>query len=207
MALQPGQVIENESFRIIREEMGPHRFNKMEEPVVVRVIHATADFDFSQIMRFSPDAVQAGIEALRKGCHIITDVRMVEVGISCRLLDRLGGSVLCLIADEAVRARAEREQSTRSTAAMRELAPQMDGAVIAIGNAPTALLEVIRLIREEAVRPALIIGVPVGFVSAVESKDELVTMDTAHITALGRKGGSTVAVAVLNALLHQAVER
>jgi precorrin-8X/cobalt-precorrin-8 methylmutase len=206
MPVNPGQVIENESFRIIREEMGPHSFGDLEEPVVVRVIHATADFDFAQNLRFHPDAVRVGIGALRKGCSTITDVRMVEIGISKRLVGRVGGEVLCRIDDRAVHARADRESTTRATAAMRELAPQMDGAIIAIGNAPTALLEVIRLVREDGIRPAVIIGVPVGFVSAVESKDELAALDTPYITALGRKGGSTVAVAVVNTLLRLAVE-
>lgn len=206
MSVNPGQVIENESFRIIREEMGPHSFGDLEEPVVVRVIHATADFDFAQNLRFHPDAVRVGIGALRKGCSIITDVRMVEIGISKRLVGRVGGEVLCRIDDRAVHARADREFTTRAVAAMRELAPQMDGAIIAIGNAPTALLEVIRLVREDGIRPAVVIGVPVGFVSAVESKDELAALDTPYITALGRKGGSTVAVAVVNTLLRLAVE-
>jgi precorrin-8X/cobalt-precorrin-8 methylmutase len=206
MSANPGQVIENESFRIIREEMGPHSFGDLEEPVVVRVIHATADFDFAQNLRFHPDAVRVGIGALRKGCSTITDVRMVEIGISKRLVGRVGGEVLCRIDDRAVHARADREFTTRAVAAMRELAPQMDGAVIAIGNAPTALLEVIRLVREDGIRPAVVIGVPVGFVSAVESKDELAALDTPYITALGRKGGSTVAVAVVNTLLRLAVE-
>jgi precorrin-8X/cobalt-precorrin-8 methylmutase len=206
MSANPGQVIENESFRIIREEMGPHSFGDLEEPVVVRVIHATADFDFAQNLRFHPDAVRVGIGALRKGCSTITDVRMVEIGISKRLVGRVGGEVLCRIDDRAVHARADREFTTRAVAAMRELAPQMDGAIIAIGNAPTALLEVIRLVGGDGIRPAVIIGVPVGFVSAVESKDELAKVDTPYITALGRKGGSTVAVAVVNTLLRLAVE-
>lgn len=204
MLTQPGQAIENESFRIIREEMGVHSFSKWEEPVVVRVIHATADFEFAQTLWFHPDAVRAGVEAFRAGCSIITDVRMVEVGISRRLLKPLGGKVLCAIADEAVRVRAKRENTTRAVAAMRELAPQMENAIIAIGNAPTALLEVMRLVREDGVRPAVIIGAPVGFVSAVESKDELSRLDLPHITALGRKGGSTVAVAIVNAMLRMA---
>ena len=204
MFVRPGQAIENESFGMIRQEMGPHSFSEGEEPVVVRVIHATADFEFAQTLWFHPAAIRASIEALKAGCSIITDVRMVEVGISKRLLTPLGGQVLCAIADEAVRARAEREDTTRAVAAMRELAPHMENAIIAIGNAPTALLEVMRLAREEGVRPATIIGVPVGFVSAVESKDELSTLDLPHITALGRKGGSTVAVAIVNALLRLA---
>ncbi len=201
-----GQQIETESFRIIREEMGSHDFSTGEEAVVVRVIHATADFDFAEIMRFHPEAITSGIEALRGGCTVISDVRMVQVGISARLLEKFGGTTQCVIGDPAIREIAERENITRSTASMRQLASEIDGGIVAIGNAPTALLEVMRLIREEGIRPALVIGVPVGFVSAVESKDELVTMDIPFITAIGRKGGSTVAVATINALLRLAAE-
>jgi precorrin-8X/cobalt-precorrin-8 methylmutase len=201
-----GKAIEDESFRIIREEMGLHSFGELEEPIVVRVIHATADFDFVRILRFSPGAVKAGVAALRAGCPIVSDVRMIAVGVSAWRLDKVGSAVHCAIGDESVHARAQQEGTTRAVAAMRELAPQIDGGIVAIGNAPTALLEVIRLTREESVRPALVIGVPVGFVSAVESKDALAALDTPHITALGRKGGSTVAVATLNALLRLALE-
>lgn len=201
-----GQVIENESFRIIREEMDPYSFSVLEEPVVVRVIHATADFDFQHIMRFSPDAVPAGITALREGGNIISDVNMIKAGVSARLLEPFGGEKLCVIAEEAVYERAQLDNTTRAIAAMRHLASRLDGSIIAIGNAPTALLEVMRLVREEGVRPALIVGVPVGFVSAVESKDELLTMNVPYITAVGRKGGSTVAVAIVNALLRLAQE-
>jgi precorrin-8X/cobalt-precorrin-8 methylmutase len=206
MTVQPGQDIENTSFGIIRKEMGPHTFSKLEEPVVVRVIHATADFDFVQNLHFHRDPVNTGIAALLQGCTIITDVSMVETGISKRLLERVNGKTLCLIRSKMVHARAKRENTTRAVAAMRELASQMDGSIIAIGNAPTALLEIIRLVREDGIRPAVIIGVPVGFVNAVESKDELVTLDTPTITSLGRKGGSTVAVAIVNAMLRIAVE-
>lgn len=203
--MKPGQTIENESFRIIREEMGTHSFDARAEAVVVRVIHATADFDFARTLRFHPDAVTSGVAALRTGCLVITDVHMVEAGISQSLLNHFNGQKICQVADGGAAQRADREKTTRSVAAMRQLAPRMDGAVIAIGNAPTALLEVIRLVREEGIRPALIVGVPVGFVSAVESKDELMTLDQPYITAQGRKGGSPVAAATINALLRMAV--
>jgi precorrin-8X/cobalt-precorrin-8 methylmutase len=206
MTVKPGQAIENESFRIIREEMGPHSFSAAEEAVAVRVIHATADFDFVDTLRFSPGAVAAGVDALRGGCAIVTDVHMIEAGVSARLLGRVGGAIHCAIDAPAVYARAEQESTTRAVAAMRELAPHIDGGIVAIGNAPTALYEVIRLMDEEAIRPALIVGVPVGFVSAVESKDALAGLDVPHITALGRKGGSTVAVAAINAMLRLALE-
>lgn len=204
-----GAAIESESFRIVREEMGPQDFDEETLAVVVRVVHATADFDFVETLRFHPQAVAAGVSALRAGADVISDVQMVQVGISERLLARLGGQTRCAITDEAVRDRADAEGTTRSVAAMRSLAPAMAGSIVAIGNAPTALLEVIRLVAEAGVRPALVVGMPVGFVSAVESKDALAerfhALDLPYITALGRKGGSTVAAATVNALLRLAL--
>lgn len=199
-----GQAIEEESFEIIRQEMGPHNLTAEQEIVAVRVIHATADFDFAEILDFHPAAVESALSALQAGCDVVTDVRMVEVGISRGYLHRLGGQVRCAISDPEVQRQADSAGTTRSTAAMRQLAPHIDGGIVAVGNAPTALLEVIRLIKEEGLRPALVIGVPVGFVSAVESKSELAAMDVPYITALGRKGGSTVAVSTVNALLRLA---
>ncbi len=201
-----GHEIEQESFRIIRAEMGRHPFTEEELAVVVRVIHATADFDFARIIRFHPGAIQAGITALRAGCPVVSDVRMVEVGISAQGLARLGGRAICDISHPEVMELARAEDQTRSTMTIRRNKEALHGGIVAIGNAPTALLEVIRLVREEGVRPALIVGVPVGFVSAVESKEELLALDTPFITALGRKGGSTVAVAIINALLRLALK-
>jgi precorrin-8X/cobalt-precorrin-8 methylmutase len=211
--MQPHQ-IEGESFRIIRDEMGEHTFTAQELAVVVRVIHATADFEFRDILRFHPNAVQrgagahairAGVDALWGGCTIVTDVRMVQVGISERLLTPFGGQIVCDIGHPAVRALAKERGLTRATLAMRRNRARIDGGIVAIGNAPTALLEVIRLVREEGVRPALIVGVPVGFVNAVESKAELTQLQAVpYITALGRKGGSSVAVSIVNALLRLA---
>jgi precorrin-8X/cobalt-precorrin-8 methylmutase len=201
-----GQEIEQESFRIIRAELGPHNFSEAELAIVVRVIHATADFDFVRIIRFHPQAVQAGLAALGQGCTIITDVHMVRVGIASRLLSRLKGQVVCDISHPSIIEQARLEQQTRAALAMRRNAAQIQGGIVAIGNAPTALLEVIRLVREENIRPALIVGVPVGFVNAVESKEALLSLDVPYLTAVGRKGGSTVAVASLNALLKLALE-
>jgi precorrin-8X/cobalt-precorrin-8 methylmutase len=152
-------------------------------------------------------AIQAGIDALRGGCTVVTDVRMVQVGISERLLAPLGGRVVCDISDPAVYDLAHELGVTRSRAAMRRNREHIDGGIVAIGNAPTALLEVIRLVREERVRPGLIIGVPVGFVNTVEAKEELLTLrEVPYITAVGRKGGSSVAVAIVNALLRLATD-
>ena len=196
--------IERESFRIIRAEMSQNSFSEEELAIVVRVIHATADFDFQDIMRFHPQAVESGLAAIRQGCTIVTDVRMVQVGITDSILAEFGGQTVCDIKHPSVYRQAQALGLTRSTMAMRQNADNIHGGIVAIGNAPTALLEVIRLVREEGVRPALIVGVPVGFVKAVESKDELLTLDVPYITAVGRKGGSTVAAATLNALLRLA---
>lgn len=198
--------IEVESFRIILSEMGCHDFNERQLPIVLRVIHATADFDFKETLWFSPGAADTGIKALREGADVITDVRMVEAGISKSFVQQLGGSLFTIInSHPALVHRAKVEGTTRSTMGMRLNKKRLNGAVIAIGNAPTALLELIRLVREEGVRPALVVGVPVGFVSAVESKDELVRLGVPAITALGRKGGTPVAVAIVNALLRLAL--
>ncbi len=198
--------IEAESFRIILSELGQHDFDANQLPVVLRVIHATADFDFKQTLRFSPGAVEAGIAALRDGCHVVTDVKMVAAGISQGFVRQLGGSVLAVIDSNPEIARlAKVHGTTRSTMGMRMNKDRLQGAVVAIGNAPTALLELIRLVQEEGVRPGLIVGAPVGFVSAVESKDALTRLDVPYITALGRKGGTPVAVAIVNALLRLAL--
>ncbi|RME78251.1 MAG: precorrin-8X methylmutase [Chloroflexi bacterium] len=199
--------IEQESFRIIRSEMEANGFSEAELAVVVRVIHATADFDFQRILRFHPRAIEAGIEAIRRGATIVTDVRMVQAGISQAILAEFGGQTVCDIAHPEVREQARAQGLTRSIVAMRRNAAHIDGGIVAIGNAPTALLEVVRLVREEGIRPALVVGMPVGFVKAAESKEELLTLDVPYITAVGRKGGSPVAAATVNALLRLARNR
>lgn len=198
--------IESESFRIIRSEIGVHPFSDAELSVAVRVIHATADFDFRAIIKFHPKAVDAGIAALKAGCSIITDVHMVEVGISRKHLRLLGGAVACDIRHPAVQRAAKNSGETRATMAMRRNADLIDDGIVAIGNAPTALIEVIRLVQEEKITPALIVGVPVGFVNVVESKEALQKLDIPYITSVGRKGGSSVAVSIINALMRLALE-
>jgi precorrin-8X/cobalt-precorrin-8 methylmutase len=162
--------IEQESFRIIRGELGPHGFDEGQLAAVVRVIHATGDFEYRDLLRFHPDAVASGVAALRRGCTVVTDVRMVEAGISANILERFGARTVCDIADPAVREAATAQGLTRSTVAIRRNAPRIGGGIVAVGNAPTALLEVLRLVGEEGLRPALIVGVPVGFVNAAESR-------------------------------------
>ena len=192
--------IEEASLKMIEEEMGPHAFNPGQLAVVKRAIHATADFDFAKNMVFHPIAVEAGVAAIRSGADVVADVQMVEVGISKERLKKYGGSVWCFISDEDVMKRAKEENVTRAIISMQKAAGMSDGAIYAIGNAPTALLELIRLIQEGKAKPSLIVGVPVGFVSAAESKEQLLSTATPFITCRGRKGGSAVAVAILNAL-------
>ncbi len=205
--------IERESFRIIRAELGPHHFTEAELAIVVRVIHATGDFEYAQLVRFHPQAIARGLAAIRGGVPVVADVEMVRVSIASDLLASFGGRVVCDIRAPEVYALAQAEGVTRSTAAMRRNAASIHGGIVAIGNAPTALLEVLRLVREEGIRPALVVGVPVGFVNAAESKSSLVALadggaawDIPYITTLGRKGGSSVAAAILNALLRLATE-
>lgn len=198
-----GRDIEDRSFAIIDDEAGPHDFSAAQWQVVRRVIHATADFEFKTLMSFHPEAVSSGIRALTSGCPIVVDVKMITAGLNEDRLAAYGCSVHSFISDEDVIAVAKNNGSTRAIEAMRKAhrAGLLDGGVIAIGNAPTALLETVRLVKEEGVRPALIIGVPVGFVSAAESKEAAQGIDVPFIVSQGRKGGSTIAVSIIHALL------
>ena len=198
-----GRQIEDSSFAIIDREAGPHEFGAVEWQVVRRVIHATADFEFATLMRFHPRAIAAGMTALRGGCPVLVDVKMISAGLNEERLGAYGCRVVSYISDEDVIAAARAANSTRAIEAMRKARRLgiLDGAIVAIGNAPTALLELARLIREEAARPALIVGEPVGFVSAAESKEAVLALDTPFIVARGRKGGSPIAVAIIHALL------
>lgn len=196
--------IERESFRIIEEEMDCSRFSALELPIVKRVIHTTADFSFQDLLRFSPGAIEAGIEAIRAGKDVITDVKMVQSGIT---KSRLPGSpVRCFSSDEDVETEALRTKSTKTAAAMRKAAKYFGGGIVVIGNAPTALMELLKLVKEGVMRPALVIGVPVGFVGAAESKEALMRSGLNHITITGRKGGSTVAAAIANAIAIEAAQ-
>lgn len=194
------EAIEAESFRIIEVELGPHGFSPEEFTIVQRVIHATADFEFAHTIRFHSKAIQSGIEAIRSGRKVVADVQMVQAGVNKVGLKKFGGDVLCFMGDEDVATKAKTEGVTRAIVSMRKATEIAPGAIYAIGNAPTALFELIRL--AELAKPALVIGVPVGFVSAAESKDELARTDFPHITALGRKGGTPVAVSIVNALIR-----
>ena len=199
--------IEKRSFAIITEELGGRTFPEGVAEVVKRVIHTSADFDYADNLCFSPDAVEQAKAALEAGATIVTDTNMALAGISKPTLAKLGGRAVCLMADEAVAREAKERGVTRATVSM-EHAAKLDGPLIfAIGNAPTALIRLHELIEEGAVSPALVIGVPVGFVNVVESKELFLGRDTPYIIARGRKGGSNVAAAIVNALLYQIVKR
>ena len=199
--------IEKRSFAIITEELGGRTFPEGVAEVVKRVIHTSADFDYADNLCFSPDAVEQAKAALEAGATIVTDTNMALAGISKPTLAKLGGKAVCLMADEDVAREARTRGVTRATVSM-EHAAKLDGPLIfAIGNAPTALIRLHELIGEGAVSPALVIGVPVGFVNVVESKELFIGGDTPYIIARGRKGGSNVAAAIVNALLYQIIKR
>jgi precorrin-8X/cobalt-precorrin-8 methylmutase len=195
--------IEEESFRIIDETLSGYGLESRWHQVVRRAIHAAADYEMADIMDAHEKALDSIVQALSGGCRIIVDVQMVESGLSKPHLSANGNTVFCHVSDPDVRDEATRLGLTRSTMAMRKAKQAMEGAVVVVGNAPTALFEVVRLIREEGVRPAGIVGVPVGFVGASESKELLSRVsEVPWIVTRGPKGGSTVAVAITNALLR-----
>ncbi len=181
-------------------QLTPH-----ERYVLRRIVRAEGEPAIVDAVRFSPNSVDAGVVALRSGAGIIADVRMVEVGTSKALLARAGNSITTMIDAPSASERAKREGITRSAAAIRELAPQLNDAVVAVGNAPTALLALLDIVDAGNAAPALIIGMPVGFVACAESKHELTLRHTPHITILGNRGGSSAAAATLNALLTLAL--
>ena len=196
--------IEKTSFEIIDKEVGTHSYDKNYEwDIVRRVIHATADFDFANKERlmFNNDAIKFGFQAIENKCNIITDVEMVRSGISKNSLTKLNLKCICNISNINVIDDAKKLNKTRAEMAMRNLAEEMNGGIIVIGNAPTALYQVINMIKEKITNPSLVIGIPVGFVSAVESKIELSKTTIPNITNIGRKGGSSVACSIINALM------
>jgi precorrin-8X/cobalt-precorrin-8 methylmutase len=204
-----GRSIEDGSFAIIDREAGPTTFSPAQWQVVRRVIHATADFEFKELIHFQANAIDRGIAALRGGCPVLVDVKMISAGLNEDRLSAYGCEVYSFISDPDVIETAKRENSTRAIESMRKAhrLGLLDNAVIAIGNAPTALLEIVRLVRDENARPALVIGVPVGFVSAAESKEAVLSVPSiSAIVARGRKGGSPIAVAIIHALLLLSTE-
>ncbi|MDE1764208.1 MAG: precorrin-8X methylmutase [Thaumarchaeota archaeon] len=202
MITQKGQSIEDKSMEIIEQELGPHPYSQDEWTIVKRVIHSTADFDFAKSNKiiFHKQAIESGINALKNGCNIVVDVNGVAGLLNKDNLGRFGNKTICSISDPQVVEEAKRLNKTRAQTAMRLGTKEVDGGVVAIGNAPTALQEIIQMSKEGIVKPALVIGIPVGFVCAAESKEELAASKISYITNIGRKGGSPCAAAILNAL-------
>ncbi len=201
---QAGQKIEHDSFAIVDNEVGTHHYTEAQWNIVRRMIHVTADFEFNGLTRFHPQAVTAGVTAILAGAPIVADVEMICVGLSKPRLSHFAVNTHHFISDVDVITQAKAENTTRAVQAMRKAhqAGLLEGSIVAVGNAPTALLEVIRLIKQQNIKPALIVGMPVGFVSAAESKAELELLkDVPWIVTHGRKGGSTLVVAAIHALL------
>ena len=195
--------IENRSMELIAPHLAEMHLDERETKLYSRLIHASGDVGYAPITRVHPQAIDAAIAALKRGVDIYTDVEMVRTGINKKKLASFGGTVHCLVADPDVAARAKAEGITRSMVAMRTFGKDMDSSIVAIGNAPTALFEVLRLVREEGIRPACIVGIPVGFVGAAESKAELAENGIVpYITVEGTKGGSPIAAAAVNALMY-----
>ena len=205
-----GRRIEHDSFAIIDREAEPHGYDPDQWAIVRRIIHASGDFQFNGLTRFHPAAVSAGIDAILAGGPVVADVAMICVGLSQPRLSGFGMAAHQFIGDPDVIAQAREQDSTRAVQAMRKARERglLDGGIVGVGNAPTALLEVIRQVREEGARPALVVGMPVGFVSAAESKAALSEIsEIPWIITEGRKGGSTLVVAALHALLSLAETR
>ena len=194
--------IETRSFEIITEELGDTPLVPGTELIVKRCIHTSADFDYAKNLCFSPDAVDKAIAAIKAGACIVTDTQMAKAGINKRALSRYGGEVYCFLSDEDVAKIAAEQGTTRATASMDKAASLDRKLIFAIGNAPTALVRLYELIKDGKLDPELIIGVPVGFVNVVQSKELIMETDVPYIVARGRKGGSNIAACICNALLY-----
>lgn len=213
----PGD-IEKRSFEIITEELGERTFDPLEEPIIKRCIHTSADFDYADQLYFSPGAVKIGIEAIKKGARIVTDTNMGKAGVNKTALGKFGGEVLCFMADEDVAEAAKREGTTRAVASVKKAAAlKAAGAtgrpmeerplILAVGNAPTALIEAYELIQKGRFAPDLVIGVPVGFVNVIPAKERIMQARVPCIVARGRKGGSNIAAAICNALIYMSFNK
>lgn len=203
MQTEKGQSIEDASMEMIEQEIGNHDYDEREWPIVRRIIHSTADFDFAGKNKiiFSKGAIENGIKALKNGCNLVVDVNGVIGGLNKQNPKDFKNKIICNISNPEIMELAKKQGKTRSQVSMRMAAPDIEGGIVVIGNAPTALLELIKMVKEGLVKPTLIIGIPVGFISSPESKEELSQMaEVPFITNLGRKGGSSSASAIVNAL-------
>ena len=200
----PGE-IEKRSFAIIEEELAAKgiQLDPVQAPVIKRCIHTSADFEYAENLCFSENALEAAWAAIRGGAWIVTDTQMARAGINKKLLAGFGGEAICFMSDEDVAAMAKAAGTTRAVASMQKAASLDKPLIFAIGNAPTALIELDKLIREGRVTPKLVIGVPVGFVNVVEAKELIMSSGVPYIVARGRKGGSNIAAAICNALLYE----
>lgn len=197
--------IEKRSMEIIEREMAVTDIDPWEKPVIKRAIHTSADFDYLENLHFSKDAVKKVIEVIKKGATIVTDTNMAKAGINKKTLESFGGEVLCFMADEDVADEAKVNGTTRATACINKAAKLDKPVIFAIGNAPTALVRIYELVKDGVLKPELIIGVPVGFVNVVESKELILELeDVPYIVARGRKGGSNIAAAICNAMIYMA---
>lgn len=194
--------IEKRSFEIITEELGDVKLDPLQEPIIKRAIHTSADFDYLKNLYFSENAVEKFQEAIRRGASIVTDTQMARSGINKKELAKYGGEVYCFMSDEDVAERAKRNKTTRAVASMDKAAELNKKLIFAIGNAPTALVRLYELINEGKIEPEGIIGVPVGFVNVVEAKELIMEVSCPLIVAKGRKGGSNIAAAICNGLLY-----
>jgi precorrin-8X/cobalt-precorrin-8 methylmutase len=194
--------IEKRSFEIIEQELGGRNLDKDKAMIIKRVIHTSADFEYVDSLVFSENVVEQALAAIKRGACIVTDTEMGKAGINKKVLEKYGGEVFCFMADEEVARIAQANGSTRATASMDKAALLEKELIFAIGNAPTALVRLYELITENRIKPALVIGVPVGFVNVVQSKELIIHSKVPYMVARGRKGGSNVAAAICNALLY-----
>lgn len=188
---------------MITEELGDRIFQKEQEAIIKRVIHTSADFEYADTLCFSKGAVEQALDAIRNGACIVTDTQMAKAGINKKSIGKHGGEVYCFIADEDVAKEAKERQITRSAVSMEKASKLNKDLIVAVGNAPTALVSLYELIKKNKIKPKLIIGVPVGFVNVVQAKELIMNAGIPYIVAKGRKGGSNVAAAICNALLYQ----
>ncbi len=194
--------IEKRSFEIITEELGGRVLDELQAPIIKRVIHTSADFEYADTLCFSEKAVEKALAAIKNGANIVTDTQMGRAGINKKALGKFGGEVCCFMSDEDVAAAAKKNRTTRAVASMEKAAKMSGPLIFAIGNAPTALIQLYEMIEAGRIRPELVIGVPVGFVNVVQAKELIMTTDVPYIVARGRKGGSNIAAAICNALLY-----
>ena len=199
--------LKSASFEIITRELGDRILDEEKAPLIKRVIHTSADFEYADTLCFSDDVIAKALKAIRSGASIVTDTQMGRAGINKRSLAKYGGQVYCFMSDEDVAAEAKKNGTTRAVASIDKAAAMDQPLIFAIGNAPTALIRIYELVKEGKLSPALVIGVPVGFVNVVQSKELIMETEVPYIVARGRKGGSNVAAAICNALLYMIDEK